>query len=69
MKPRLDSLFSGYGIAILAAFLATGFQFLVRPYLGNDASFIAYFPAVLAAALFAGFGPTPPIDALQWVRM
>jgi PAS domain S-box-containing protein len=46
-----------YGVAIILVLLATVLRFPMQSLLGDTVPFLLYFPAVLGAAWFGGFGP------------
>src|SRR5436190_11133368 len=46
-----------YAVAVLAVMFATLIRFPLQPILGHTVPFLLYFPAVLFAAWYGGFGP------------
>src|SRR5436190_7287774 len=46
-----------YAVAVLAVLSATLLRFPLQPILGHTVPFLLYFPAVLFAAWYGGFGP------------
>ena len=57
LKTRLGEA-GGYAVAITAALLCALLRLLVDPLLGNEAGLLLFVPAILAAAMAGGAGPT-----------
>ena len=57
MKRPLKARVFPYGMAVVGTLIATGIRLALHPFLGEDAPFVTYFPAVFVTALLAGFGP------------
>jgi PAS domain S-box-containing protein len=55
METGNRSFFERYGVAVLAAAVAVGLRLLLNPLFGDEVPFITIFPAIAAAALYAGF--------------
>jgi PAS domain S-box-containing protein len=46
-----------YGVAVAAVVAALLLRFAVEPWMGSAVPFITFFPAIVAASAFGGFGP------------
>src|SRR6185369_6162517 len=55
--PRRDSRLLRYFVAVVVVALVTLLRLPLSPLLGNSAPFTLYFPAVVVAGWFGGFGP------------
>ena len=65
MAARSDSRARAYGLACLTFLLAALLRFAVDPWLGESFPFLLYFPAILIAARYGGFGPGLLVTALS----
>ncbi|MEO7651085.1 MAG: PAS domain S-box protein, partial [Bryobacteraceae bacterium] len=58
INPRTNPAWAGaYGIAICAVAVGVGLRFLLGRLLGDTVPYITFFPAVMFAAWYGGFGP------------
>jgi two-component system, LuxR family, sensor kinase FixL len=46
-----------YGVAVAVIAAALGLRLLLRPWLGSSVPYLQFFPAILLAAWYGGFGP------------
>ena len=65
MAARSASRVRAYGFAFLTFLLAALLRFAIDPWLGGSFPFVLFFPAILIAARYGGFGPGLMVTALS----
>ena len=65
MAARSTSRVRAYGLAFLTFLLAALLRFAIDPWLGGSFPFLPFFPAILIAARYGGFGPGLLVTALS----
>ncbi len=57
MHPFVRAQWLQYGVALIAVAVAAILRLILPEYLGGEMVFVAFFPAVVLAAILTGFGP------------
>ena len=65
MSVRSLTAVRAYGVGLLAVLAATLIRVAVDPWLGKSVPFLLFFPAIMIAARYGGFGPGIMVTALS----